>query len=40
MFWKINGISGLITGQPIEKTNDFAESFAELIFLVYQHPQE
>jgi hypothetical protein len=37
---KINGISGLITGQPIENTSDFAGSFAEYIFLAYQHPQE
>ena len=37
---KINGISGLITGQPIENTSDFAGSFAELFFLAYQHPQE
>ena len=37
---KTNGISGLITGQPIENTSDFAGSFAELIFLAYQHPQE
>ena len=37
---KINGISGLITGQPVENTSDFAESFAELFFLAYQHPQE
>jgi hypothetical protein len=40
MFWKINDISGLITGQPIEISALFADLFAERIFLVYQPPQE
>ncbi len=37
---KINGLSGLINSQPVENTSDFAGSFAEYIFLVYQHPQK
>jgi hypothetical protein len=40
MFWKINDISGLINGQPIEISALFADLFAERIFLVYQQPQE
>ena len=40
LFGKINGISGLIIGQPIENNSDFARSFAELFFLAYQHPQK
>jgi hypothetical protein len=40
MFWKINDISGLITGQPVEISALFTDLFAERIFLVYQPPQE
>jgi hypothetical protein len=40
MFWKINDISGLIADQPVEISALFTDLFAELFFLVYQHPQE
>jgi hypothetical protein len=40
MFWKINDISGLITGQPVEISAFFTDLFAERIFLVYQRSQE
>jgi hypothetical protein len=36
MFGKIKDLNGLIAGQPIEKTSDFADLFAEYIFLAYQ----